>query len=157
MDWTDRKALEALDKLTKLAQYEEPEAVPPSKRVVAALCNDLNTSEALKILEDLSKEGKIAELVSSARLLGIDLVNPVFAQERRTRDAYLRMQGIDELEEELQMARNDAMAQNPKDFTEVDRLKTRLVEIGLEVRMSKEGVSIEVPSNFDVSKLETLK
>jgi cysteinyl-tRNA synthetase len=41
-----------------------------------------------------------------------------------------------------------------KDFSEVDRLKSDLIEAGVEVRMSKEGVELVPGPGFDPSKLE---
>jgi cysteinyl-tRNA synthetase len=54
----------------------------------------------------------------------------------------------------LTEARATAMA--TKDFTEVDRLKTALLAAGVEVRMSKEGVSLSAGTGFDPAALEGL-
>ncbi len=156
MDWTERKWLLALDTLTRWAQDVEPvPAAPPNSELVASLADDLNTKRALDILGQLDKAGKTAELVSSARLLGIELVNPAFAIERRTRDAFLLEQNEDvlaRLTEMLSVARQAAM--ETKDFSEVDRLKAALTNAGVEVRMSKEGVTLVPGAGFDPTKLE---
>ena len=49
-----------------------------------------------------------------------------------------------------------AAAMASKDFSEVDRLKSALLEAGVEVRMSKEGVELVPGPNFDPSQLEGL-
>ncbi|WP_210877224.1 cysteine--tRNA ligase [Roseovarius autotrophicus] len=51
--------------------------------------------------------------------------------------------------------RADALA--TKDFSKVDRLKSTLVEAGVEVRMSKDGVELIPGPDFDPAKLEALK
>jgi cysteinyl-tRNA synthetase len=58
------------------------------------------------------------------------------------------------LEADLSLARETAM--ETKDFSEVDRLKTALLDAGVEVRMSKAGVELIAGPNFDSSKLEAL-
>ncbi len=149
MDWTERKELEALDTLTKWAVTEEPETggeVVPE--LVEALSNDLNTKAALDCLRGLHKDGRVADLVASARLLGLDLVNLSFVAERQMRDLSL-------YEQKLAAARVTAM--ESKDFSEVDRLKTLLIDAGIEVQMSKDSVRLKALPHFDPAKLEAVE
>ncbi|WP_390914475.1 cysteine--tRNA ligase [Pseudosulfitobacter sp. SM2401] len=158
MDWTDLKAREALDTLTKWAQVEEPDAAAPSEEMINALANDLNTKGALDALGILHKEGKISELVSSARLLGLELVNPSFVHDRWMRDLSLQSQNqekLNEIENLLVLARAEAM--KTKDFSVVDRLKGLAKAAGVEIQMTKEGVKVNITSNFEPSKLEAIK
>ncbi len=62
---------------------------------------------------------------------------------------------LSELASAMSSARIEALAS--KDFSEVDRLKAALVQAGIEVRMSKEGVELIPGPQFDSSKLEALK
>ena len=57
---------------------------------------------------------------------------------------------------EMRMAETRAAAMESKDFSEVDRLKTALIDAGVEVRMSKAGVELVPTPKFDASKLEGL-
>ena len=72
MDWTERKREEAeatLDHWRKLTEFVSPGR--PAKKVVSALCDDLNTSLALHELENIA-EGKDAQILkASANLLGL--------------------------------------------------------------------------------------
>jgi cysteinyl-tRNA synthetase len=43
-----------------------------------------------------------------------------------------------------------------KDFGAVDALKTKLLAAGIEVQMSKAGVSLSAPVGFDAATLEEL-
>ena len=43
-----------------------------------------------------------------------------------------------------------------KDFSAVDALKAALIEAGVEVKMSKQGVDLEPKPGFDAAKLEGL-
>jgi cysteinyl-tRNA synthetase len=62
---------------------------------------------------------------------------------------------LSEYESQLQSARETAMA--TKDFSAVDALKAALLDAGVEVQMSKEGVTLSPKPEFDPSKLEALK
>jgi cysteinyl-tRNA synthetase len=44
-----------------------------------------------------------------------------------------------------------------KDFAQVDQIKTMLLAAGVQVKMSKEGVSLTPTPDFDAAKLEALK
>ncbi|MFT5615767.1 MAG: cysteinyl-tRNA synthetase [Granulosicoccus sp.] len=159
MDWTEKKWLEALDTLTKWARDEEPqEKGQVDPELIEALSDDLNTKKALDVLRRLHTEGRGADLVASARLLGLELVKPEFARDRRERDASLRMQNkelIAVMTERLVSARATAM--ETKDFAEVDAMKTALKEAGIEVRMSKEGVELALGKGFAPENLGVLK
>ena len=50
-----------------------------------------------------------------------------------------------------------ADAKKSRDFAEVDRLKADLINAGIEVRMTKDGVDLVPGTNFDLAKLEALK
>ncbi|MFT5001180.1 MAG: cysteinyl-tRNA synthetase [Planctomycetota bacterium] len=62
---------------------------------------------------------------------------------------------LSELGETLRQCRVQAI--DNKDFSEVDRLKGALIDAGVEVRMSKDGVKLVAGSDFDPAKLEALK
>ena len=49
-----------------------------------------------------------------------------------------------------------AVAMQSKDFADVDRLKAALLDAGIEVRMSKDGVELVPGPGFDPAKLEGL-
>ncbi len=75
MDWTAEKSEQAkatLRKWSEMADLEKSGQV--DRRVVEALSNDLNTSEAIKILERLWSEGNGPAMTASAVLLGFDLI-----------------------------------------------------------------------------------
>lgn len=72
MDWTEAKAKEAwatLNDFLELVSGVEP--VEPDPVVVDALSDDLNTAAAIARLFELKREGKGAELLASARLMGL--------------------------------------------------------------------------------------
>lgn len=171
MDWTAEKAREAertLRKWYSLAQDVEPADV--SARVVSALSDDLNTPFALTELHNLAKKNDLSTLLASARFLGL-LSN--FAPDAWWRRAIARpgtgsiflsghapsveakSYNLKDLADALAVERSKAM--KTKDFSEVDRLKAALLDAGVEVRMSKDGVELIPGAGFDPAKLEGLE
>ncbi len=154
MDWTERKWLEALDTLTKWSLDEEPKGngtVDPE--LLEALTDDLNTKLALDVLGRLYNEGKSADLVSSARLLGIELVNPGFVSERKARDTSTRAQNEATIEALLE---DRTLARSAKNWARADEIRDQLVDAGVELRDGQEPAWVLKP-DFDPAKLEALK
>ena len=146
MDWTERKAEDAAKTLRKwraLTAGVEPTATA-APEVIAALCDDVNTAGAIATLHKLAGAGDAAGLLASARLMGL-LTEGLGGWDNVDLSVY---------EAALTEARATAMA--TKDFAEVDRLKTALLAAGVEVRMSKEGVSLSAGTGFDPAVLEGL-
>ena len=146
MDWTERKAEDAAKTLRKwraLTAGVEPTATA-APEVIAALCDDVNTAGAIATLHKLAGAGDAAVLLASARLMGL-LTEDLGGWDNVDLSVY---------ETALTEARATAMA--TKDFAEVDRLKKALLAAGVEVRMSKEGVSLSAGTGFDPAALEGL-
>ncbi|WP_417272352.1 cysteine--tRNA ligase [Celeribacter halophilus] len=166
MDWTAEKAEQAKAKLKKWRKLTKGFApTEPIKEVVEALCDDLNTHYALgklyalsDMLEYVLGRGKTQKhdlpepevvagwLLASANLLGL-LTPELGGWETSDVD-------LSSYADHLFALRQSAM--ESKDFSEVDALKTALLDAGVEVRMSKTGVELEPGLNFDASKLEGL-
>jgi len=149
MDWTDKKAKEAEATLRKwrvLTDGIEPSANAAST-VVNALADDLNTAGAIAAMHDLVKRGEIGGLKASANLLGL-LADDMGGWAKAVDFDLSAFESL------VFSARTTAM--ETKDFSEVDRLKSTLIAAGVDVQMSKEGVTLIAGPNFDASKLEAL-
>ncbi|WP_372572866.1 cysteine--tRNA ligase [Ruegeria jejuensis] len=149
MDWTEKKAREAEGTLRKwraLTAGIEP-AASAAPAIIAALGDDLNTAGALAELHRLAADGKAAELLASARLLG--LLSDALG-------AWAEADDLDLSAHEARLSDARSVAMQSKDFAEVDRLKTAYLAAGLEVRMSKAGVELVPGPDFDVAKLESV-
>ncbi|SHG35991.1 cysteine--tRNA ligase [Cognatishimia maritima] len=183
MDWTEKKAKEAEKTLRAIAQvfggdpqtqeWYIPSAAHTPQEVLDALCNDLNTSLALTLVKKYAKNHEAAKLDASLRLLGFDpdeLVakynsfgvsagsNGVVEGVSYHDDGSIPFAASEVLlkaSQRLEEERKKAM--ETKDFSEVDRLKSALLDAGVEVRMSKAGVELLPGADFDASKLEALK
>jgi cysteinyl-tRNA synthetase len=158
MDWTAEKAAGAESKLDdyikSVAQFGDLEAArstAPMKEIVQALADDLNTHAALGRLDHLANHAMGTELAANLVFLGLFSFEEL---EARVAQLQSGKDGLAPLAERLGQVR--AAAMESKDFSEVDRLKSALLEAGVEVRMSKEGVELVPGPNFDPSRLEGL-
>ncbi|WP_146345546.1 cysteine--tRNA ligase [Falsiphaeobacter marinintestinus] len=149
MDWTQKKADEAAATLRKwraLTSGIEP-AASAAPAVIAALGDDLNTPGALTELHRLAGDGAAADLLASARVMGL-LTEDLGAWVAPVAD-------LSVFAERLSATREAAMLS--KDFSEVDRLKSAYLDAGLEVRMSKAGVDLVPGAGFDMDKLRAVE
>ncbi|RPE71579.1 cysteinyl-tRNA synthetase [Pacificibacter maritimus] len=173
MDWTAEKAEQAKKELTKwrrLVAGIQPTEVDLG--VAFNLSQDLNTPAAIASLraiandiihiEKFEKAGMTDQLThssnhwrgilkASATLLGL-LTDELSGWESAV-DGNVEVL-LTPIKSRLSTERMAAMVS--KDFSEVDRIKTALLDAGVEVRMSKTGVELEAGPKFDPSKLEGL-
>jgi cysteinyl-tRNA synthetase len=149
MDWTEKKRAEAEATLRKWYR-QAAQAVDGGEiysPVVTALADDLNTSEAIMECHQLSLADDVSTLRATLQFLGL-MGETIPAWVDAGTDDFVA------LADKLAAAREAAMAS--KDFSEVDRLKSALIEAGVEVRMSKAGVELLPGAGFDPAKLEGL-
>jgi cysteinyl-tRNA synthetase len=183
MDWTARKAFEAREALNKMARMlgragsdvlENLEAAEPFEEVVEALADDLNTHLALTLLRNAKPEEKdfndglkywVRRLYASQLLMGFDFKKSLEAKATSDnidalKSIFLHSAGEEHerrlavLAAELTRKRNEA--RRSKDFSSVDDMKAALIEAGVEVRMSKDGVELVPGPAFDSEKLKDL-
>ncbi len=175
MDWTEEKAREAertLDHWTTFlsVDHEVLDAdiggIAPDVGVIEALSDDLNTSLALTRLRQLGRRvdnspeylslsdeeqfSERARFLATVEFLGLPLRERARAKRSEPRAASLERM-------ELALAYKRAAAMESKDFSQVDRLKSALVEAGVEVRMTKDSIELVPGPDFDPAKLEALK
>ena len=152
MDWTAEKAQSARRVLRKW--YWEIGAATAGAEadagVVDALCNDLNTAEAIARLHALSARQDWAGLAASLRFLGLmGETVPAWAAESPVDP------GITELIETL-LARR-AEARRDKDFARADALRDGIAEAGVVVMDSAGQSTWDLAPDFDPAKLEALR
>ncbi|MGQ3489235.1 cysteine--tRNA ligase [Roseovarius pacificus] len=159
MDWTAEKAAGAAGKLDDFLKIierngnlEEAKTLPPMEAIVDALADDLNTHAALVGLDQLANHAMGSELAANLVFLGFYTFEEI---SDRIKSAHVAKSGLESLADQLFQARQTAM--QTKDFSEVDRLKAALLDAGIEVRMSKDGVELIPGAGFDPAKLEGLE
>ncbi len=159
MDWTEEKQVGAELKLADFIELIErygdisiARALPPLDAIIEALGDDLNTHAALTGLTALAGVADGTQLATNIAFLGILSFEQIEAQVDRLRRQKERLRP---LAERLQSEREQAKL--TKDFSRVDALKSLLLDAGVNVQMSKEGVVLEPGHSFDPAKLEALK
>ncbi|WP_375780418.1 cysteine--tRNA ligase [Bradyrhizobium sp. ma5] len=139
LDWTLKSAEEAartLDDWYAVAADAEPGA--PSPAMVEALCDDLNTAQAMAVLHSLrnaaaSSEASRKEFAGSLRLLGF-LSESAAAWKGRKEQA----SGVDAAAVEALIAERTA-ARARKDFKESDRIRDQLAAMGVAIKDGKDA------------------
>ncbi|NBQ27709.1 MAG: cysteine--tRNA ligase [Rhodobacteraceae bacterium] len=146
MDWTDAKAKEAEKTLRKWHALTDGVAAGDiPTEVIDTVAEDLNTAGVITILHRLANAGDAATLKAAAGLLGL---------LQDDMGAWAVAGDLSAYEAMLSHARQTAM--DTKDFSQVDHLKSRFQDAGLEVRMSKTGVELIPSTGFDMAKLDGL-
>ena len=158
MDWTEKKAEEAMATLRKWRALAKEADFSSENRavdsVLTAVSDDLNTPLAIAELHKLADEAREKKgpylnlFVASARILG--LLTPELGE-------WVEAASVDLSAHEARLFAARQTAMESKDFSLVDRLKATYIDAGLEVRMSKQGVELVPGAGFDAAKLEGLK
>lgn len=169
MDWTDAKAESAKLFLKNLHDEigDYPElfrggklATPlpqPSKEIVEALADDLNTHLALSEFRkrvkatDFSKRPQALQVLADGLLLGF------FSGKGKpkTTVAALISKDVQEYIDHLLVERNDARSN--KDFSRADRIRDHLAAADVHIIDGPDGSSSKIGPEFNPSKLEALK
>jgi cysteinyl-tRNA synthetase len=134
IDWTQKRLEEAAERLSlfRAHSYDDPDA-QPSSAVLDALCDDMNTPQAIAELNALYDRKEATVLRASCKFLGLDV-------ETVNLNAMLREQRSD-LDENAIRARIDARnaARREKNFKEADRIRDELAAIGVEIEDHRDG------------------
>ncbi|WP_299924980.1 cysteine--tRNA ligase [uncultured Pelagimonas sp.] len=168
MDWTEKKRAEAEATLRKwtslflegpLMNKRFSKGIVDTE-VLAALADDLNTPLAISRLHEMFRQAKrdeslLGSFKATLEFLGIsDIYNIAASKSFSNIMKIAEFPILVELKDRLAAVRATAM--ETKDFSEVDRMKSALIDAGVEVRMSKAGVELVPGPGFDAAKLEGL-
>ncbi|MEL6807630.1 MAG: cysteine--tRNA ligase [Pseudomonadota bacterium] len=156
MDWTEKKAQEAKETLFGFLEVTSGvDAAEPDQEVVQSLSDDLNTPQAIMRLHELKKAGQGAELLASAKLMGLLSFAPTAGT--------IGWGSVgDEVNEKLTaLARRYAHLRSERRFEDADRLRDLAASAGVELQVTKQAVGqgaiAKRTADFDPSKLEALK
>lgn len=148
MDWTAQKRAEAEAALRKWrALVAKVPLDLTAEHASDALADDLNVPLVLTRMHALAAKGEAVALKATGALIG--LLGDDLAGWDQAPDVDLSAYAT-----QLHTARVAAM--ETKDFSGVDALKSSLVAAGVEVKMSKEGVTLTPAAGFAPEKLEGL-
>ena len=172
MDWTAEKAkqakghLQAWHRLKRIAlsdPHRKFAGHAPDPEVVSALAGDLNTPLAIARLFELAVRVKTStekdnpdailffETLSFLGFVNLDTESE--ARKASVRNAIGSVQ-LKELADRMSALRDEA--KQTKDFSQVDALKAELVASGVNVRIDRDGVTLNPDDDYDPQEIDVL-
>ena len=151
LDWTNQRVKEVSRVLTKwrgLCKGIVP-AKFPSKEILDALADDLNTPLVFTKLHGLATSGKFSELLGTARFLGLLLNDTGTDTSFSLLNEYQKKQI-----ENLIIKRSEA--KNKKDFIKADLIRKSLEEVGITIMDQTDNTEWSIGPSFDIKKVEDL-
>ena len=151
LDWTSQRVQEVSNVLTKWRSLCM-DVIPsefPSREILDALADDLNTPLVFTKLHRLATERKFSELLGSARFLGLLLSDIVLDETHGKINEYQRTKIENLLAERLE-------AKTRKDFTKADLIRKKLEDVGISIMDQIDSTEWSIEPNFDIKKMEDL-
>ena len=109
---------------------EGAEEESPSPAFMAALCDDLNTPQAMSVLFEDLKAGRVGAVLAAGRLLGILAGQPTTTRREDNGETTKRIELLITAREEARTA---------KDFTRADEIRAELEEMGVVLEDTASG------------------
>jgi cysteinyl-tRNA synthetase len=178
MDWTKKKADEAIDTLSEWAKFAGTSTDGgPDPEFIKELCEDLNTSGAIERLRVLFKEDKRISFAASLWVLGIDVNELGKAAWTQPYEYQGLIEGTDfqptvgvlgwgPISEELKNAAIRVLhrwltLRRDTKWDEADEFKKKAESVGLELRAtrSQNGINggiAKINRHFDANEVEAL-
>ena len=147
MDWTYSKALEAKNILRKWRGLLKNnfEIVPVPEEVIKILTDDLNTAGVISLLHNYASNGEIGKLKVGANFLGI------LTEELSGWCADVDMSSLEGLFTDLRKR-----AIESKNFENIDELRSKLTNAGVDVQIGKSNVALVPNASFDLQEVNKI-
>ena len=147
MDWNNSKALEAKNILRKWRGLLKNnfEIVPLPEEAIKILSDDLNTAGVISLLHNYASNGEIGKLKAGANFLGI------LTQELSDWCADVDMSSLEELFTDLRKR-----AIEIKNFENIDELRSKLTNAGVDVQIGKSNVALVPNASFDLQEVNKI-
>ena len=147
MDWNNSKALEAKNILRKWRGLLKNnfEIVPVPEEVIKILTDDLNTAGVISLLHNYASNGEIGKLKAGANFLGI------LTEELSGWCADVDMSSLEGLFTDLRKR-----AIESKNFENIDELRSKLTNAGVDVQIGKSNVALVPNASFDLQEVNKI-
>ena len=147
MDWTYSKAVEAKNILRKWRGLLKNnfEIVPVPEEVIKILTDDLNTAGVISLLHNYASNGEIGKLKAGANFLGI------LTEELSGWCADVDMSSLEGLFTDLRKR-----AIESKNFENIDELRSKLTNAGVDVQIGKSNVALVPNASFDLEEVNKI-
>ena len=147
MDWNNSKALEAKNILRKWRGLLKNnfEIVPLPEEAIKILSDDLNTAGVISLLHNYASNGEIGKLKAGANFLGI------LTQELSDWCGDVDMSSLEGLFTDLRKR-----AIESKNFENIDELRSKLTNAGVDVQIGKSNVALVPNASFDLQEVNKI-
>ena len=147
MDWNNSKAIEAKNILRKWRGLLKNnfEIVPLPEEVIKILSDDLNTAGVISLLHNYASNGEIGKLKAGANFLGI------LTEELSDWCADVDMSSLEGLFTDLRKR-----AIESKNFENIDELRSKLTNAGVDVQIGKSNVALVPNASFDLQEVNKI-
>ena len=147
MDWNNSKALEAKNILRKWRGLLKNnfEIVPVPEEAIKILSDDLNTAGVISLLHNYASNGEIGKLKAGANFLGI------LTEELSGWCADVDMSSLEGLFTDLRKR-----AIESKNFENIDELRSKLTNAGVDVQIGKSNVALVPNASFDLQEVNKI-
>ena len=147
MDWNNSKALEAKNILRKWRGLLKNnfEIAPVPEEAIKILSDDLNTAGVISLLHNYASNGEIGKLKAGANFLGI------LSEELSGWCADVDMSSLEGLFTDLRKR-----AIESKNFENIDELRSKLTNAGVDVQIGKSNVALVPNASFDLQKVNKI-
>ena len=147
MDWNNSKALEAKNILRKWRALLKNnfEIVPLPEEAIKILSDDLNTAGVISLLHNYASNGEIGKLKAGANFLGI------LTQELSDWCGDVDMSSLEGLFTDLRKR-----AIESKNFENIDELRSKLTNAGVDVQIGKSNVALVPNASFDLQEVNKI-
>jgi len=147
MDWTYSKAVEAKNILRKWRGLlrNNLKIVPVPQEVIKILTDDLNTAGVISLLHNYASNGEIGKLKAGANFLGI------LTEELSDWCADVDMSSLEGLFTDLRKK-----AIESKNFENIDELRSKLTNAGVDVQIGKSSVALVPNASFDLQEVNKI-
>ena len=147
MDWNNSKALAAKNILRKWRRLLKNnfEIVPIPEEAIKILSDDLNTAGVISLLHSYASNGEIGKRKAGANFLGI------LSQELSGWCTDVDMSSLEGLFTDLRKR-----AIESKNFENIDELRSKLTNAGVDVQIGKSNVALVPNESFDLQKVNKI-
>jgi cysteinyl-tRNA synthetase len=161
IDWTESKVGEATRVLLDFGnRLDGIEPAEPPRHFVDALANDLDVSNARKILFELREKGQYPKLAGALDLMGVTPIYPARGQMHAVEQGQDMFSGSLVAGHDAQI--NDLLSERDsarklRDFARADAIRDGLAAAGVEVRDTPAGATWKLGPKFDAARLPPLR
>ncbi len=152
LDWTNSRVKEVEATINKwkknIAGIKKSEDI--DQHFLDAIFDDLNTPKGITELHRLASDGKWPQLLACAKLLGFSFKDSL---KIGTQD-YLKHSNTKFIK---QLLNERVTAREQKNYEKADQIRNSLIDAGINIEDTENGVKWELTSTFDEKKLEALR